>query len=533
MELYTLQFQTEEEFMDTVKKYVTSALCVFALSGLAATAAHAESGWVAGDFHTHTKMSDGSRAVADLFDKAKEFGLDWFGTSDHGGPGTGDPYGDFWVNDPDQYIILGNYWENPLGIQGMWRWQALSEYAFPVIEEYREGNTDKMIWQGFEWMVPQANDATVVILDDSPNYTFINGKGENKNLLPISEFEYMFCHYDQDSYLDLPKNNMLFEHAVTAAAWLQDNYPDSSFISINHPSRSLEWSPGEIRDLHNAAPGVVVGMTAFPGHQLEEHRGGYDKTILIKGGKEDISYKARTYGGADYMTAKVGGLWDSLLGEGRRFYVAGVSDFHHTSGDFWPGEYAKTHVYVENTNDRQALVAGLKSGRSFTALGDLIDRLEFTAEGIDDAAYSGGTVNVAAGENVVLTIRFASPVANNNGDTVAVDHVDLIAGQVAGYKIPGTSDYRKSETNPTTRVEARFSSWEVDSEGYNLITYTVENVSSDMYVRLRGTNLGVDVVNETDAEGNPLMDDLMGENSEELVWADLWFYSNPIFIEVE
>ena len=37
---------------------------------------------------------------------------------------------------------------------------------------------------------------------------------------------------------------------------------------------------------------------------------------------------ARTFGGFDQMTAIVGGLWDSMLGEGRRFWIVATSDSH-------------------------------------------------------------------------------------------------------------------------------------------------------------------------------------------------------------
>ena len=37
---------------------------------------------------------------------------------------------------------------------------------------------------------------------------------------------------------------------------------------------------------------------------------------------------ARTLGGFDRMTAIVGGFWDSLLGEGRRFWIVATSDSH-------------------------------------------------------------------------------------------------------------------------------------------------------------------------------------------------------------
>ncbi|MGD9018447.1 MAG: hypothetical protein PVH30_13740, partial [Desulfobacterales bacterium] len=80
-----------------------------------------------------------------------------------------------------------------------------------------------------------------------------------------------------------------------------------------------------------------------------------------------------------------------------------------------------------------------------------------------------------------------------------------------------------------------------------------------MFIRLRGTNLPADVPFETDAEGNPLADSEANDNlyaimdAEELedklfedvvittnskldevaeAYADLWFYTNPIYIEV-
>jgi hypothetical protein len=313
---------------------------------------------------------------------------------------------------------------------------------------------------------------------------------------------------------------------------MQENFPESGFISLNHPSRSLDWSPGEIRDLHNAGPDVVIGMEAIPGHQKSSSRGSYGSTITVKH-DDDISYKARTYGGADYMLAQVGGLWDSLLGEGRRFFVATNSDFHRESEDFWPGEYAKHYVYSKDTDDPYELVAGFKSGRSFIVTGDLIDALEFDAASGEGTATMGGVLVTREGDDVRVTIRFKSPVRNNNGDPVAVDHVDLIVGEVTGLKVPGTSDYKHGETNPSTHVVARFSEWQVDDEGYNVASHVLEDVREDLYLRLRGTNLGLGVLDETDDEGNPLCDDLVGTNTEEKAWLDLWFYSNPIFIEVD
>jgi hypothetical protein len=74
------------------------------------------------------------------------------------------------------------------------------------------------------------------------------------------------------------------------------------------------------------------------------------------------------------MTARVGGLWDSPLGEGRRWWITATSDshVHWTRGgaDFWPGEYCKT--YVNARQDYADIMHGLRNGRIFVTTGDLI-----------------------------------------------------------------------------------------------------------------------------------------------------------------
>ncbi len=116
-----------------------------------------------------------------------------------------------------------------------------------------------------------------------------------------------------------------------------------------------------------------------------------------------------------------------------------------------------------------------------------------------------------------------------------VDHVDLIAGNVTGLIDPSSPEFKSNKTNPSTHVVQRFTSadWTVDGEGFNVITTTADNVTSDMYFRLRGTNLGLDVKNQTTAAGNPRLDMRMGTNTAAKAWADLWFYSNPIFVDVQ
>lgn len=114
----------------------------------------------------------------------------------------------------------------------------------------------------------------------------------------------------------------------------------------------------------------------------------------------------------------------------------------------------------------------------------------------------------------------------------------------------------------------------VDGSSFLTMSYRIPAVTASQYVRLRGTNLPAAVPFETDADGNPLADvytnahdrsrlripcttsgssqfdgcpdhlsvatgsenPIAGEKAvsfDVAAWADLWFYSNPIYIEVD
>jgi hypothetical protein len=114
----------------------------------------------------------------------------------------------------------------------------------------------------------------------------------------------------------------------------------------------------------------------------------------------------------------------------------------------------------------------------------------------------------------------------------------------------------------------------VDGTTFLKMSYRIPAVSASQYVRLRGTNLPASVPWETDASGNPLADVYTNQNDVNMLripcttahsagnqfdgcpdhmptagasspiagqkavafdvaaWADLWFYSNPIYVEV-
>jgi hypothetical protein len=293
-------------------------------------------------------------------------------------------------------------------------------------------------------------------------------------------------------------------------------------LIANHPSRSAtalgEYGhdhPAELRDWNDTAPEVAVGMEGAPGHQANAIR--QDGSIDPEGVRGGYGNHP-TLGGFDQMTARLGGFWDSMLGEGRRWWITSTSDSHRNwregGNDFWPGEYSKTYVHAARSHDD--ILDGIRNGRVFVTTGDLISELYVSAETPGQEASIGGSLPVPSGSDVRVTIRVRDPEsANHRGERPRVARVDLIAGEVTGPASDRTQD-----TNPTTRVVQRFTADDWRSEGeYLTMTYTLRDVHHSSYVRVRGTST---------AEMEPQIDP-RGEDP----WSDLWFYSNPLFLAVQ
>ena len=177
-----------------------------------------------------------------------------------------------------------------------------------------------------------------------------------------------------------------------------------------------------------------------------------------------------------------------------------------------------------------------------------------------------------------------------------LDHVDVIQGLVPGYKTPGSADYSGQWPQNTNWLKAdgttfdlsvvpagakntsaavvktwNSSTWTSIGSDMMKMTFRIPAVTTSRYVRLRGTNLPAGVPYETDANGNPLSDIYTNVNDRKMLripctstgstefdhcpshlttatagpisgtkavgydvaaWADLWFYSNPIYVEV-
>ena len=501
---------------------------------------HVKGGWLCGDFHQHTYYTDGSTTFDFVMEKNNEFGLDWWANSEHGGRRNRDGKGVNWL-DTTRYPenpILG---DNP-DAGNMYRWQSLRDFVYPDILDTRDLYPPKRIFSGVEWNVPGHEHCSVGVVS------------ETMGPLAISAFEYQFDKSDPDTSRNgewtpfgvLAKQNKTHEDSVAACAWMQDQYEkgliDNAWIIFAHIERAEAYRIEHFRDFNNAAPDVCFGFEGAPGHQANSERGF---------GRDPGQAYGGAFGGVGPFTAEVGGLWDALLGEGRRWFNYANSDYHkhYTAGgdDFYPGEYQKTYVYAKDSDGdgKYSLIEiadGLRSGNAYFVHGDLIDALEFTIKSQRDEAAMGQAMHIRdrrwKREPVTITIKFKSPAFNSNGDVPVVDHVDLIAGDITGRIDPSSPDYTKA-TNESTRIIATFTAeeWKVDRDGYNVITCRIGALDKSMYFRLRGTNLAVDTPHETDARGNPLSDfeatDYLGLDGAPEAWADLWFYSNPIYVYMD
>jgi hypothetical protein len=489
----------------------TATLSPAAIEATAPPTAQVEAtgSYVAGDLHTHTVLTDGNRLQKTVVDNAfGYYGLDWMANSEHGGVYyAGRPVGS--GTDPYGHALK----------RTTYRWWELRYWSYPIVRGLRPLYPGKRLIQGVEWNVPAHEHASVGIV----------GSGEST---AVSDFEYRFDRRDTDTSRagsGLTKRNKTAADALAGIRWLAARFPARSYFIVNHPSRGGLYSIADLRAFNDAAPDVAFGFEGIPGNQKQGARGNYTSVT---------NRSRQTYGGADIMIARVGGVWDALLGEGRRWWTFADSDFHNTTKCFWPGQYAKSYTFVRGS-DNAAIVAGMRSGDSFSVTGGIISALDFTAARASEPATRaamGGVLPVAPGETVEVTVRFFVPAANYGGYSPRVDHVDVIRGAVGPKALRGTAAY-STATNPSAKVVARLTSADWDNagtrSGWHTATFRLRDVTANAYIRLRGTNLRIGTAKQTDAAGNPLSDRLMGTNSTAKAWADSWFYSNPIFISVE
>src|SRR5262245_32287571 len=288
--------------------------------------------WLAGDSHIHSHWSPGYDRTRNPPEplkgqdaiystplnaqKARQFGLSWMVTTDHGGP---------------------NHSKFNL------------ESAYAELKESRRAVPDLLQFYGMELNMPAMDHHTLIIP---------RAEDEWKTLFNIES------RFDANEAWP-PDPSRDSEAAGFQALTFMNGLARLPLMFANHPSRSATGvgkygldDPRKFRNNNDLAPDLYRGMEGAPGHQAGTLLPDGSQRLDAEGhpagnrgayGNPD----ARTFGGFDQMTAIVGGLWDSMLGEGRRFWIVATSDSHANfadatapGSDFWPGQYQKTYVYA-------------------------------------------------------------------------------------------------------------------------------------------------------------------------------------------
>jgi hypothetical protein len=452
-----------------------SLLCLSVLGlsfSVHADEADTDRGWQPGDHHVHSEWSvdwdrttspptpirggDSPYTRSDNARQAAKFGLTWMVHTDHGGPGHS---------------------------------VVTRDHAWPALEQARRDVPALIQFNGAEFDVPAAEHASLIIAP---------GPRERDELV---EIEHRFGRSEPVDGVQRDDGQTMLDALAHMRA-----LPAPPLMFVNHPSRTAtgvgEWGdvePAELRAWHDTAPRVLVGMEGAPGHQaIRSERGLYRNQA------------APTFGGFDQMTAQVGGVWDTLLAEGRRFWITATSDSHVNlrdgGRDYDPGEYSKTYVWARH--DAGDILDGLRNGRMFAVTGDLIDTLELTVRDIGASARVatlGDTLALPADATMRIELRVRQPNRpNTHGERPTLAQMELIVGT------PGDDGAPVMQTR-----RWRADTWRRDGD-WHVATWELAVPARGAFVRARGSNT---------TEATPLAD-VPGEDP----WQDLWFYSNPVFV---
>ncbi|MBU3020669.1 phosphoesterase [Aestuariibacter sp. A3R04] len=450
--------------------------------------------WLAGDHHIHSRFSvkwdystnppspilGGDARYSAEFNakKAELYGLDWMVITDHGGPNHS---------------------------------KVNLEQAYPDLLKTRIAYPNILQFYGMEFDTPGARHSSLILPHsehESEHLYFIEKNFNRREIHPT----------------DIRRDTV---KAMLNALQTMSKLTPNPLLFANHPGRTAKglgeytWvTPKELRKWNNIAPNVAIGMEGSPGHQASALNpdGSINQAAKRSGYKE-----YPTMGGFDQMTARLGGFWDSMLGEGRRWWITATSDshVHYTDGrsDFWPGEYSKTYVFAEKNYN--SIINALRKGHIFAVTGDLINGINVNVRSADGTVASiGEELTISAGSSVNIEVKVREPQSdkdsgNRQGTPPRLVRVDLITGNIYNKYNDLAID-----SNPSTKVEKRFtaSEWQAKGGWYHM-NFTIEKIKAPFYIRIRGTNN----LHELEPEPDP-----PGEDP----WQDLWFYTNPVFVNI-
>lgn len=505
--------------------------------------------WLVGDHHVHTQFShDAKYMIKQQLDAAETYGVDWLAFTEHSNFGHANNGGA--VN------------------------------ANKEIKAQRAARPDLLIFQGLEWYIPGAEHASVLVTP-GPNEV---------NLLRTFELVWDGKLNQWEKPAPGSAQVETFERkAVEAIAWLAEQrrtgYVDDVVALANHPMRLGIDSPHELRAWRDAARDVMIGMEGAPGAQgsgVGQFAGPGDQRGEYTNNPSQFSFAGypadsyRPYGGFDWATATVGGVWDSMLAEGLPFWITSNSDNHLTvkdtwktgpypdrepylslpsefdrwsvegkrpdpfdsgerqgGSDFWPGQFSRIHAGVTNRSHAGVLQA-MRNGRMWIDHGHLLQGLDVRVRPLRNTGNNGrngvtlgSRLSVRRGTDVEISITVtATDYRNAAGIFPRLAHVDVIGGPVTGpvadrdsLRAEGTTVWKQLDVSGRT--------------GTFTIKHVVRDVQESCYFRLRGSDGNRHGAGYHGASVDPAGPIRHGNNLGDAdPWADTWFYANPVFIDV-
>jgi hypothetical protein len=441
--------------------------------------------------------------------------------------------------------------------QNMWRWQSIQEFQYPLVE-YFNAFKNLPLFIGIETVVPGHEHTSMSVitgqipaalattpLSTAPNATPLPGGPPYTaigNANALAQWEYCFDRADTDTSRGvanqydcsvpgsansadpiwnatamklMPKapaadagagapgvGEQGHRKTLEALKWMKAFHGDTSYYVPAHLERAGQFNPTgdngfnveHLRDFNTTAPKIAFGMETQPGHGASANRGEYQVLRNNIGGVQTDSVGGTTFGGTGVYGGIVGGVWDSMLGEGRNFWFFASSDWHNrgsfgpddrrTTQDFFPGEYQRNYTLVRSGASKpgpQQIVDGLRTGNNWASQGQIIDRLGFvacvgkadglvaelasnaaangTSPSADGCATMGEKLAVPANSDIVVGIAVRDPAGANFSpytfpnpslaqvmmnvpiNMPVLDHIDLIGGLVSGYRLPSDANY--------------------------------------------------------------------------------------------
>jgi hypothetical protein len=372
--------------------------------------------WLAGDSHIHSHWSpgydsqsppepiiggDAVYSTSTNAEKAREYGLSWMVTTDHGGPNHSK------LNLVQAYVELTE-----------------SRKAIPQVLQF----------YGMELNMPAMDHHTLI--------------------MPSTPDEWKNCSTSKASSTRTeawPPDHVRNSEAAGFARWLSWRRDAEAAADVCQSSGAFRqgnralWTrrAARVPPTTNAGSGRVPRMEGAPGHQAGGLNGG-DRGAY---GND----QARTFGGFDQMTAIVGGLWflarrrPAILDRRDVRFSCELRRSANPGSDFWPGQYQKTYVLADRTYDDISTVCA--TAEILRSLGDLISELISAQESGGREAATRRTPQMS--KAATLNSQFAStfpgqrtPMEQSGG--TPVDVIVAGSGPVSRPQFGQRTNQRKS-----------------------------------------------------------------------------------------